>query len=120
MTSALETIPPHPDAIRISERLGNREFHGLTLDSPWMLRFTEVFARLAESPTRVHALRRKTWLHLSLAYEFPVAEHEALLQLATRWVQVEAQASWSIRFYQRNVDNTWICHGHWPLPENLR
>ena len=62
-------------------------------------------------------MRRKTWLHLSLAYEFPAAEHDALLQLASRCVKVEAPATWSIRFYERSADKVWITHGDWPLPE---
>ena len=46
------------------------DWHGLELTSPWLEQVAATFAAQTDLPTRLDAIRLKTWLHLSLAYGF--------------------------------------------------
>lgn len=91
------------------------EFHGLLLRGEWLKRVIADFAGTADAPTRRDDLRLKSWLHLSLAYEFPSEQAEALAGLAREFVDVAAPVRWDLRLYERNVDWSWICHASWLL-----
>ena len=104
-----------PAAIQITDLLFRGDWHGLTLESPWLLNLTQSFAEKAESPTRMEALRLKTWLHVSLAYGFDPSHAEELKQLAIERVDPAAAVEWDVRFYERSPLNEWQCHGVWAL-----
>lgn len=91
------------------------EFHGLLLRGEWLKQMIADFAGTVDSPTRRDKLRLKDWLHLSLAYQFPPEQAEALTGLAREFVDVAAPASWELRLYERTVDLSWACHASWPL-----
>lgn len=94
----------------------NQEFHGLLIESAWAKQVMATFAELAHaSPTRSDALRVKDWLHLSLAYGFPVAQHAALAMLAQELVDPHAQAGWELRLYERRPGDVWVLHAGWGL-----
>ncbi len=57
----------------------------------------------------------KDWLHLSFAYGFPPAQHEALQQLVRETIDPHAPVQWELRFYERPADQRWTCHGRWGL-----
>ncbi len=105
---------PSP-AMTVSEFQFREDFHGLILSSDWLLQLTADFAVIAPASTRKDDLRLKRWLHLSLAYQFPEAEHHRRTALAQKLVTPEAPVSWNLCFYQRHPDNRWTCHGQWPL-----
>ncbi|MGL6139251.1 MAG: hypothetical protein ACRC2M_18300, partial [Planktothrix sp.] len=73
------------------------------------------FSQLVNSPTRLEALRLKTWLHLSLAYEFQPQHAQKLKDLAQNRINPYAQVDWELRFYQRHPDHSWTCHQSWQL-----
>jgi len=104
-----------PPTIAIQHMAFRPDWHGLELRSPWLQHFTTQFSQLAHSPTRPEPLRLKTWLHLSLAYEFDPNHAETLQQLAQKYVNPQAPVLWEIRFYQRHADWKWTCCGVWPL-----
>jgi ubiquitin-associated SH3 domain-containing protein len=93
----------------------NPEFHGLLIEAPWLKALISDFIACAASPTRNEALRRKDWLHLSLAYEFAVEHHTALAEFAQQLVDLQAAAEWELRFYERHADATWTLHAAWVL-----
>mgnify|MGYP006267049955 CR=1 FL=1 len=94
-----------------------QDWHGLELESPWLKQLIVDFTCTAVSPSRKQALRPKTWLHLSLAYEFPSEQGKQLAALAQETVDPEAPVDWQLCYYQRNPDGSWICHHTWPLAE---
>ena len=101
--------------LRVKEMVLRKDFHGLSLSSDWLLRLVADFAAAAPAATRTDALRLKHWLHLSLAYRFPEAEHESLAELARRTVNAQAPVTWTLYLYQRHRDHRWSQHGQWPL-----
>ncbi len=105
----------YPAQIVITELMCEPHFHGLLIDSPWLRRLAAHFAALAQSPTRVDAVRLKDWLHLSLAYEFLPKQHAGLTTLAQTCVDLHAYVDWDVRFYERMSGDAWHCHGAWPL-----
>jgi ubiquitin-associated SH3 domain-containing protein len=54
-------------------------------------------------------LRLKGWLHLSLAYGFDAEQGTELKQLAQQIIDLQSDVSWELRFYQKNLDQTWRC-----------
>ncbi|MEO0490577.1 MAG: hypothetical protein AAFZ49_13615 [Cyanobacteria bacterium J06659_2] len=105
---------PNP-ALTIKDLSFKPDWHGLELDSPWLKQLVLDFACTASSPSRKNAIRPKSWLHLSLAYEFVADQAESLAQLAQSMVDPNAPADWELRFYQRDPGNRWICHQALPL-----
>jgi ubiquitin-associated SH3 domain-containing protein len=105
---------PSP-VVTITGLMLTEQFHGLTLAAPWLQRVTAVFAQTAHSPSRTNAIRPKDWLHLSLAYGFPPAQHAGLAALAQECIAINTAVAWELRFYQRHPDHTWTCHQQWPL-----
>lgn len=114
--SALLHTPPPANPIQITGMLFRDDWHGLTLESPWLMALTKAFAESASSTTRTDALRLKTWPHVSLAYGFEPSHGEGLKQLAVDCVNPGAAVVWNIRFYERSPANHWTCHGTWQLP----
>ncbi|MCU0568002.1 MAG: hypothetical protein MUF49_15555 [Oculatellaceae cyanobacterium Prado106] len=113
---ALAQSPPPPSPVITVTQMNFREdWHGLELRSAWLKQFVPRFADLAESPTRKEALRLKSWLHLSLAYDFSPDHASTLMQLATQSIQPQSMVTWELRFYQRHPQSTWTCHYTWNL-----
>jgi ubiquitin-associated SH3 domain-containing protein len=117
LEAALGRARPHqpPVALSILRMELQEQFHGLLLDGAWLKALIADFARSVHSPTRRDALRLKDWLHLSLAYAFPSAQHEPLAKLARELVDPQAPVLWELGFYEREVSGAWTCHSRWPL-----
>ncbi|MEL6382704.1 MAG: hypothetical protein AAFQ89_09560 [Cyanobacteria bacterium J06626_18] len=105
----LRRSQPHP-AIAVKDLAFRSDWHGLELSSDWLKKVIVDFACTARSPTRSSPLRLKEWLHLSLAYDFQTDQIETLQALAIDLVDPQAPVQWELRFYQRNPDNSWVCH----------
>lgn len=105
---------PNP-VVTITDLSFKPDWHGLELDAPWLQQLILDFACTADSPSRKTTIRPKSWLHISLAYDFVADQAEALTQLAQIIVDPTAPADWELRFYQRNPGNQWICHQALPL-----
>lgn len=110
---AVADRPPAPVVIRELHR--HDTFHGLLIDSPWLEALAADFAALAHSPSRRDPIRLKGGLHLSLAYGFRPADGPALGALAADMVQITAPVGWELRFYERQGEDGWVCHGAWGL-----
>lgn len=91
------------------------DWHGLELEAPWLQRLMVDFACTVASPTRRGPLRLKSWLHLSLAYEFPPEQAKNLSRLALQLVDPAAPVGWELRYYQRGQNRQWTCHQVLPL-----
>ncbi|NTU84382.1 MAG: hypothetical protein HGA45_34305 [Chloroflexales bacterium] len=108
--------PTRPDPVlQVSGLLLSETFHGLLLESPWLKGLTADFAASAPAVMRHDHIRLKSWLHLSLAYEFPPEQHHQLATLAHDLVEIAAPVSWELRFYERHADISWTCHAYWSL-----
>jgi ubiquitin-associated SH3 domain-containing protein len=90
-------------------------FHYLKLESPWLIDLCADFIATAGSSTRRDALRPKTWLHLSLAYEFQPGHGARLKELAEAVVDPSSEVTWELRLYERLPDRSWDCHASWPI-----
>ncbi|HBK22332.1 MAG TPA: hypothetical protein DDZ60_07465 [Planktothrix sp. UBA10369] len=118
---ALETayntakITANPLKIHIIKMTFQSDWQGLELEAEGIPSLMINFAQLANSPTRPEQLRLKTWLHLSLAYEFQPQQAQILEDLAKTRINLQAQVDWELRFYQRHPDNSWTCHQSWRL-----
>ncbi|MGF1515299.1 MAG: hypothetical protein ACFB5Z_16585 [Elainellaceae cyanobacterium] len=111
---ALEALGTPPDpVVRIAALGFHSDWHGLTLESPWLIALTAQFARLSPRDTRRDALRLKSGLHLSLAYGFDPGQADGLRSLAKSLIDPSAPAGWELRLYQRQPK--WVCHQRWPL-----
>jgi hypothetical protein len=110
---AMAQRPAQP--VTITELALTAEFHGLLIASPWLEALAADFAGRAHSPTRRDALRLKSWLHLSLAYNFRPEHRAALGDLARAMVDPAATVGWELRLYERLPDGGWVIHGAWPL-----
>ncbi|MEM9217324.1 MAG: hypothetical protein AAGD25_23675 [Cyanobacteria bacterium P01_F01_bin.150] len=113
LTSIIPDALKTPATIQIMDLLFKDAWHGLTIESPWLLSLAQSLAANANSPTRTEDLRLKTWLHVSLAYGFDAAHGEGLKQLALERVDPNTAVEWEIRFYERSPANKWQCHGSW-------
>lgn len=112
---ALASAGPHPSRpIRIKGMALTETFHYLKLESPWVVALIQSFAKMATSHTRRESLRLKERLHLSLAYQFPREQHEALAALAREMINPRASVNWELRLYERNKAG-WVLHGNWAL-----
>lgn len=100
---------PEP-AIEVKELAFRPDWHGIELSSEWLQKLVLDFVCTATSPTRKSPLRPKDWLHLSLAYGFVSDQVEVLQSLAQDLVDPQSPVGWELCFYQRNPDNSWICH----------
>lgn len=113
---ALRQAPPCPNPVLTIQQLSfHSDWHGLELQSDWLKHLVAHFAELALSPTRRDDLRLKDWLHLSLAYEFQPEQSDLLMQLAQKFIDLQASVQWELRFYQRHADHHWTCHQSWQL-----
>jgi hypothetical protein len=117
LAEALERAKPSRSVrpITITRLLLREDFHGLLIESPWLEALTADFAASVVSPTRRDDIRLKSWLHLSLAYEFPPARHNALAALANEHIDIATPVEWELRFYQRLPGDEWRNHGDWVL-----
>jgi ubiquitin-associated SH3 domain-containing protein len=117
---ALGSIATHsPNSIiQVKGMTFRPDWHGLELESPWLVQQMHRLAREVSSPTRQPPLRVKEWLHVSLAYEFPPEQSAALEQLAGAIVQPNTLVDWDLRLYQRHGEGSWTCHWASPLPGN--
>jgi len=110
-------VAPHP-LITISSITFRPEWHGLELQSDWLHQLMSQITQRASSPTRPEPLRLKSWLHLSLAYQFLPEHGQTLMQLAQVQINLAAAVDWELRLYQRHLDHAWTCHQSWPLTAN--
>ncbi|MEY3330361.1 MAG: hypothetical protein RLZZ115_3246 [Cyanobacteriota bacterium] len=101
--------------INVTQMTFQSTWHGLELQAPGILLLMINFSQLVNSPTRLEALRLKTWLHLSLAYEFQPQHAGKLKDLAQNRINPYAPVDWELRFYQRHPDHSWTCHQSWQL-----
>lgn len=108
--------PLNQPVATITQMSFQADWHGLVVQSSWLIDFTADFAQRANSPTRLEPLRLKDWLHVSLAYGFQPQQAGCLQQLAEALIDPRSPVDWELRFYQRFTDNTWICHQSWALP----
>jgi ubiquitin-associated SH3 domain-containing protein len=110
---------PHP-VMHVTGMYFYDDFHGLTLQSSWLADVTKAFAATTCLEMKQEPIRIKEWLHLSLAYRFKPDEHQALKALARQSIDPRAAVGWELRFYQRQDENRWTCHGCWPLSKSSR
>ena len=101
--------------ITISKMTFRPDWHGLELQSDWLPPLMAQVAQLASSATCTEPLRLKSWLHLSLAYEFLPEHAQTLKQLAQAHINPQSAVNWELRLYQRHPGNQWTCHQSWPL-----
>ena len=104
------------------------KFHYLAIQSPWLESVAETFAELANSSTRIDALRLKTNLHVSLAYGFEPEQQQQLRNVAEE-LNWQVPVGWEVRIYERHprlpgsCDESrmeawncyWTCHGCWEV-----
>ncbi len=94
---------------------------GFELDSPWLISATAAVVDADRLGPDDDAMRRKTWLHLSLAYGVDGLEsYRALADecfgsaLAARGgasdADVIAGAGWRVGLWERTADGSWIRH----------
>lgn len=101
--------------IQIEQLMFRPDWHGLSLKADWLKQLVATFSAQTHSPTLQAPLRLKDWLHLSLAYDFQPEHAPMLKQLADELIDISAEVTWELRFYQRSHNNTWRCHRAWPL-----
>ena len=77
------------------------DWHGLELESDWLKALVADFAHHVDSFNRPDPLRLKSWLHLSLAYEFELSQSVQLTHLAQTHIDITADVNWELRYYQR-------------------
>lgn len=114
LTDALPSCP-HP-VITPSMLRFQPNWHGLELESPWLHQLALQFRDRRVGDSARSPIRPKSWLHLSLAYDFSPDQDARLRQLAETDVNPDSPVTWSLRFYERRPGNQWICHRNWPLP----
>ncbi len=84
---------------------------GLELSSPWLIDFTSQFANMHHLGEGDDALRRKTWLHLSLAYGLESStDIEPYQRLANDLIDVSAAVEWQVGLFERHPDGSWSQH----------
>jgi hypothetical protein len=91
-------------------------WHGLELTAPALAAVVAGFVRRAASGTRVDALRPKSWLHLSLAYEFDERDAARLAELARALVDPARPVAWELGLWER-AGAAWHCHWRRPLAD---
>lgn len=104
-----------PLKIKVGNLTFKPNWYGLELEEQGIKNLMTSFLKQAKSPSRSEELRLKTWLHVSLAYEFTDGQSNALKQLAQNMVNPNASAKWFLRFYEKHADGSWTCHQSWPL-----
>ncbi len=111
--SAMEkALLDHPHGtVEIGPLISREDFVGLPITSTWLRDVTLAFAQHAVSGTRIDGIRRKEWLHLSLAYEHNPVDTAALSVLAQHRLGHAQEAQWDICFYERLPGNHWQRHG---------
>lgn len=114
LLSAMRSTEPQP-VISMTGISFNPNFHGIELESPWLRELVERFIQRSATPSRTEPIRKKDWLHLSLAYEFPAEQQTPLKTLAEAMIHLDAAVSWQLRFYERHPDQSWTCHKEWAL-----
>lgn len=102
-------------AIKIVKMEFRPDWHGLILESTGLQEIIVDFACTTPSPTRRDAIRPKTDLHLSFAYDFQQNQGDDLRQLAEKMIDSRADCHWDLRLYQRDETQQWTCHRHWSL-----
>ena len=100
-------IPSSP--IHIGELLLKKKWHGFALQADWLNAVVKGFVASVNA-SRQEEIGVQDWLHLSLAYGFPLAQGEALKELATEMINPDAAVSWALRLYEKTGEGKWICH----------
>ena len=104
-----------PLAPSIKQLKLNQNWHGLELESEHLQKLISSFASCQEFQAYPEKLRLKTWLHLSLAYDFAPENAVQLTQLAIKTIDLKAEANWQLCFYQKDSDWSWKCLKSWTL-----
>lgn len=105
-TASSKPTPP----LTITELLISEKFHGLKLESDWLEKTAAQFKLNGDTPTRQEDIRLKSWLHLSLAYDFAPEQHESLAKIATELIDLQTPVGWDIRLYEREISQEWVLH----------
>lgn len=105
---------PRP-VVSVEALLFRPNWHGLDVDSPWLQHLIAQFIQEATPPSNPDCIRPKDWLHLSLAYDFDIADTELLKELAETRIDPIAPVGWELRFYERSDQHQWQCYGTWEL-----
>ena len=101
--------------VSIKQLTFNDNWHGLELSCDRLKQLIANFSQdrnLANFSTK---LRLKDWLHLSLAYDFNSEYDKQLQQLTIEMIDLKADVSWELRFYQKNLDWSWECLQSWKI-----
>lgn len=101
--------------LKIIKLTFNDKWHGLELQADGLKQLMLNFAVLDNSAKQKEKLRLKDWLHLSLAYDFNPEDSDKLQDLAREIIDLQADVSWELRFYQKNIDWSWNCLKSWGL-----
>jgi ubiquitin-associated SH3 domain-containing protein len=107
---AMRDVATVPADIVVEPPTFDEHFHGFFVRSGYLLALTRSFALHAASSTRLSAIRLKTDLHVSLAYQFERDQAPCLEQAAAHLGVPDAPEPWEVRFYERQSGNHWILH----------
>lgn len=119
LLTEFEPTKPEP-TLSIANLRFDECFHGLEIESPWLMSLAAAFAERSDLSTRTEAIRCNEWLHLSFAYQFRPEEQEPLVALADEVIDVASPVHWMLRLYQRHSvckgeEQAWVCHREWRL-----
>jgi ubiquitin-associated SH3 domain-containing protein len=112
--ATVRQLQPAP-VISLTRLNMSEDFHGIEIESMWLKQVIDVFITFAQSSTRRDAIRKKDWLHLSLAYHFEPAQGTKLKELAQSHIRLNAPVRWQLRFYEQHPDKLWTCHKTWNI-----
>jgi hypothetical protein len=105
-------LVPSVDQLRLEG-----DWFGLELSSAPLVVMMETFAARQPTLARIDELRVKTWLHVSIAYEFNSEHAVELAALAQTTINAGSQVDdWHLGLWERSPGNQWHCHWSTPIP----
>ena len=103
---SVSDLVPSVDQLRLEG-----SWFGLELSSAPLVTLMESFAARQPTLARIDALRVKTWLHVSIAYEFNPEHAAELAALAQTTINAGSQVDdWHLGLWERFPENQWQCH----------
>ena len=94
--------------VMVTTLITDSAWHGLEIESPFLLAFAAGVAERAASLTRRQHVTVQRHLRLALANGFEASDHDALSELAHRIVDPTLPAGWDVGLWQR-ANETWGC-----------